>query len=147
MSEPEFEVTFAVTQKIPDERVRDLLCSALEGGSNYWYANATYHFEGMTREEFDASVYVDKSRYWPWPGYHAPFMRGCWVTIDEVNDDCTIEATHRIDRASMLKALTLMANSDKVPRRHWADFLAENEDADTGDVFLQLCCFDEIKYG
>lgn len=145
MSEPEFEVTFTVTQKIPDERVRGLLCCALEGGSNYWYANADYSMPAMKLGDLRRAA--GDGDIWPWPGYHAAFGQDGYITIDEMNDDGSVEATHRIDRESMLKALTLMATSDKVPRRHWADFLAENEDADTGDVFLQLCCFDEIKYG
>lgn len=31
--------------------------------------------------------------------------------------------------------------------RHWADVLAENDDATTGDVFLQCCLFGECIFG
>jgi hypothetical protein len=31
--------------------------------------------------------------------------------------------------------------------QHFADFLNENDDADTGDVFVQCCLLGEIRYG
>jgi hypothetical protein len=30
---------------------------------------------------------------------------------------------------------------------HWADFINENDDSSTADVFLQLCLFGEVIYG
>lgn len=30
---------------------------------------------------------------------------------------------------------------------HFADFMAENEDAETADVFVQCCIFGNIVYG
>jgi hypothetical protein len=36
--------------------------------------------------------------------------------------------------------------ADKYPR-HIADILSENDDATTGDVFLQLCLFGDVVYG
>jgi pimeloyl-ACP methyl ester carboxylesterase len=35
----------------------------------------------------------------------------------------------------------------QVAPEHWADFLTENEDAETGDVFVQLCLLGEVVYG
>jgi hypothetical protein len=40
--------------------------------------------------------------------------------------------------------LALMA--EKEPR-HFGDFMGENDDATTSDVFLQLCLFGEVVYG
>jgi hypothetical protein len=40
--------------------------------------------------------------------------------------------------------LALMA--DKYPE-HWGNFMSENDDAETGDVFFQLVCFGEVIYG
>jgi len=31
--------------------------------------------------------------------------------------------------------------------RHFADFIAENDDAETADVFLQCCLFGRIVFG
>jgi len=49
-----------------------------------------------------------------------------------------------LDLAAIRKGLQIMA--DKYPH-HFRDAMAENDDAITGDVFLQCCLFDEIVYG
>jgi len=36
--------------------------------------------------------------------------------------------------------------AEKYPR-HFHNFLEENDDAETGDVFIQCCLFGEIVYG
>ena len=50
----------------------------------------------------------------------------------------------RLDLNAIKKGLQIMA--EKYPR-HMGDFLNENDDADTGDVFLQCCLFGEAIYG
>ena len=42
------------------------------------------------------------------------------------------------------RIVALMAT--KTPR-HFANMIREAGDAETGDVFVQLACFGEIKYG
>jgi hypothetical protein len=49
-----------------------------------------------------------------------------------------------LDRVAILEGLRIMA--EKEPR-HFADFMTENDDADTGDVFLQCCLYGEVIYG
>jgi hypothetical protein len=44
----------------------------------------------------------------------------------------------------MVRGLQLMA--DKYPN-HFADFMQENDDATTSDVFLQLSVFGELIFG
>lgn len=44
----------------------------------------------------------------------------------------------------LAQGLSVMA---KIAPRHFADFLAGNEDATTGDVFLQCVTLGEVKYG
>jgi hypothetical protein len=65
---------------------------------------------------------------------------------------CTIQDEHTkgagviyvLDRAAITRGLVAM--KEKAPR-HFGDALADNDDATTGDVFLQLCLFDEVIYG
>lgn len=47
-----------------------------------------------------------------------------------------------LDKAAILRGLELLP---KYPR-HLLSILTENADGETGDVFLQLCLFGEIKY-
>lgn len=50
-----------------------------------------------------------------------------------------------LNLSSIRKGLQLMAES-KEYAHHWRDFLAENDDAITADVFLQFCLFGEVIY-
>ena len=49
-------------------------------------------------------------------------------------------------RVSNVTRNILINAINKMPAHHRKDFLEENEDAITGDVFLQIACFDEIIY-
>lgn len=53
-------------------------------------------------------------------------------------------AKHRITISDVQKGLELMR--DQYPR-HYADLVEENDDAITGDVWLQLAVFGELIYG
>jgi hypothetical protein len=51
-----------------------------------------------------------------------------------------------LDRAAIERGKELLATDERYSH-HYADVLNENDDADTGDVFLQLCLFGEVVYG
>ena len=118
-------VTVTVTHEIPVERIKDLLCNAIEGGSNYW-CNTMDRMGGITREQ--ATYRQD-----------VPFVEGGWL---DVRDDDG--GKHRLDLDAIKKGLNVFA--EKCPR-HFADFIAENDDAETGDCFLQCILFGEVIYG
>ena len=67
--------------------------------------------------------------------------------IDEDNwpyNDFPASAKHHITIEDVKKGLELMR--DQYPR-HYADLVEENDDAITGDVWLQLTVFGELIYG
>lgn len=116
-----------------DQRVIDLLNCALEGGSNYWIQSHQKNYppgKGYASYEF---AYLE-----------VPFDEG--GSISFFTGDKGIDGLEGklLNRASMEDGLRLMA--EKYPK-HWADFIGENEDADTGDVFLQLALFGEVVFG
>jgi hypothetical protein len=122
----EFEVT--TTVKFSDERIEDLLCGALEGGSNYWY--------NITGE-------VNPTNFkYPHPHLKLPMTEGCGLLIGDV-EDAEIEPK-LLNRESLAKGLKTMAEKYS---HHFKNFMEENDDADTSDVFLQCCLFGEIVYG
>lgn len=125
------EMEIKVTHQISDERVEDLLCDALEGGSNYWYViNSCNYPEGETKESLGIEF----------PHTQLP-LKGGSLTIG----DCLIDGTDKIlDREAIRKGLNVMA--DKYPS-HYADFIDGNDDALTGDVFLQCAVFGKLVYG
>jgi hypothetical protein len=53
-------------------------------------------------------------------------------------------ARHEVSREMIDLALQAFATQEP---RHFADWLAENDDAETADVFLQLCVFGKTIYG
>jgi hypothetical protein len=125
-----FEVK--TTVKVEPQMVQDLLCNAFEGGSGYWCRIKKYDFAGdITRDDME------------FPHLETPFYNGCAVIIDDVEGDPTY-SNKRLDWPAMQKGLEKMA--EKYPH-HWDNFINDNADAETGDVFLQLCIFDDITFG
>lgn len=125
-----------VTMSIPKSRIADLLCYAFEGGVGYWCRIVGYREPDEPRSIWGEDTIYRHVDY--------PLTGGavvCQVTEDETGDE---PKTMVLDQAAVERGLRLMA--EKAPR-HWADFLTENEDACTGDVFVQLALLGEIVYG
>lgn len=110
--------------EIPNERLGHQLIAAFEGGSNYWVKRTETHPpEGVKADR-----------------YEAPFFEGGYVIVV----DRETNTRYRLDLERIQKGIIAMR--DKAPR-HFANILSENDDAETGDVFLQCCLFGEIVYG
>jgi hypothetical protein len=113
---------------IPDEMISNLLCSAFEGGSNYWLRSA-----GTV--EAPSGVF-DRTT--------APLEPGGKVSIVLQEEAVTGKGVkYTLDRDAILRGIVAMR--EKAPK-HFGDALAENDDAETGDVFLQCCLFGEVVY-
>lgn len=95
----------------------NLLCSALEGGSNYWY------------------MIIDSSK----GGYMCsrPFVDGGFITITDN------ETTKKLTSSDFDKASELMKEKYI---KHYADAINGHDDATTGDIFLQLAMFGDVIY-
>lgn len=121
----EFNVT--VKFKIEDERINDLLCGALEGGSQ-WATITSYVNPNNVEVKYK---HLD-----------LPFIEGCGVMIGDIEDE-DVEPM-LLNREAMEKGLQIMA--DKYDW-HLRAFLDENDDAETSDVFLQCSLLGDIVYG
>jgi hypothetical protein len=143
------------THHITEQRTRDLLCSALEGGSNYWIERISYRYrlpEGHDLKDYDChnghvgkhlpKHLADAGEYHP-KYLVIPFIPGCSIGISVLDDDAKGHIQHTLDIACMQRGMQLMA--EKYPAR-FAEFLSENDDAETGDLFLQLSLFGELVY-
>jgi len=148
----ESDTTIEIRQKVKLARIQDLLITALEGGSNYWYENADYEFPAEYVED------INKLAQGVFRGYWAPFYCGC-LTLQVKHEGDELPRWNGqsfekviagdgmewvIKQADLIRGLQTMA--DKYPR-HMSDFMQENDDADTGDVFLQCVCFGKLIYG
>lgn len=118
------EVT--TTFSVEPSRISDLLVGAFEGGSNLWVKSARL-VQGNTSSA-------------PWYGSE-DFLYTPWCAEIGTYDDCNLLLNEKI----VLTGLQMMA--DDYPDTHWNDFVSENDDADTADVFLQLCLFGGLVYG
>ena len=126
---------------ITKSRVMDLLVTALEGGSNYWYFASDYK-EPSNESAVPNGEWHSVERC-PWGDGH--------VVI------CDREAYHEnggtdvgiktwiLNEDAMKRGLELMASEKYI--HHYSDFVQGNEDANTADIFLQLSLFGEIVYG
>lgn len=119
-----------VTLAVDSERINDLLTSALEGGSNYWYLLDTDK-SSLNGEEF-----------WGDAPMHGGHLHIELADPDEGPINNRTEWT--VDRDACERAIRIMA--EKFPR-HFTNWYNENDDAETGDVFLQLACFGDIIFG
>lgn len=125
-----------VTIKIDDEVLDNLLCSALDPG----YGGAYYWCSAKRDPEHPA----DKAKYL----HEVPLRGGSLLITDEEGD----KKTYRIDRRHMMIGLDAMSKwKVNEGAHHFSHIVAGNEggliDAETGDAFLQACCFGKLIYG
>jgi hypothetical protein len=111
---------------LDDEMIGNLLCNACEGGSNYWAESNDNNSDEVGADYF----------------HEAPLKKGGFFNIKDREDEDAPEV--RIDRKALNRGIEVMAT--KYPW-HLANVLTENDDAETGDVFLQCSAFGEIVYG
>jgi hypothetical protein len=139
-----------------DKDVADLLCSAIEGGfGREWFV--------LVDAEAECPEGLELAK--PWgdehtPAYIAvPFTSGAALVVhmakEYIGTPCNtgeaptaafaprVQATYRVTRKELAEGLRIMAA--KYPL-HFSDFINENADAVTGDVFLQCCTMGEIVF-
>jgi hypothetical protein len=133
--------TFDVTthQTITAARVSETLCCAFEGGSNYWYEIKDF----IAPKNFDNTPADDIC----FKHLSYPINEGGALLIGVKGGDKAeghAGALFRLDLDAITKGLAVLA--EKFPDR-LAEIVDENEDAETGDILLQICLFGEVVYG
>lgn len=112
------------------ETVRNLFTCAIEGGSSYWCEKIR-----PLNEDEKTSVMRDPTIY---------MTKGFYAWEEESSDDKPRKK--KVIETDIVKALELMAL--RYPDTHFKNALDDSAmDAETGDVFLQLCLFGEVVYG
>lgn len=131
---------------VADKRLRDILCNAFEGGSNYWYfIEDTVCPPGTTLEDFfEGGSRQDPENYFHYAELLPLEEGGALIIRTLENDEINGHKSRRLDRDTIAKGCAVMAEKYA---RHWSNFVTEHDDAETGDVFLQCCLFGEIVFG
>lgn len=115
---------------IPASRIADLFITAFEGGSGYWAASAAL-----------TTPNPDTLSARPWYSDASLYDRPDFKIIITNEEE---KEAYAIDRAALEKGLQIMATKYA---SHFGDFLNDNEDAITADVFLQCVALGKIVYG
>ena len=111
------------------EHIANLLVSAFEGGSNYWYMIEDHNKKEIPECEFLSEL--------------LSYEGGKILISDGEGQLDEPKWIHHVDTSKAWYTFT----HDQKYARHYANLLSENDDAETGDVFLQLCVFGEVIYG
>jgi hypothetical protein len=121
---------------IPPKRIADLMITAIEGGIAYWCSGVYLRGAWQTNAaELESPWYSDAKLY------------AGQFTIEIVEHEEHKPGAgnkHRRNQDDFAKGLALMATRYG---RHFGDFMAENEDATTADVFLQCVALNDVVYG
>ena len=120
-------LTQTQTHTISQQALRDLLCTAVEGGSTYWAG-----FMRPMADPVSGECYVSVTVYAAMEGDFATrvvtadgLMRGLQALVVAAEDTETFPAA----------------------AQHLADVLQGDADAGTADVVLQLTMFGEVMFG
>lgn len=124
-----------------EKMVRDLLVTAFEGGSNYWYRiDGKKLPPGTAMADFKQGGRMQPSGdYYHWSQLIPTIPGGQLIIRDTEGDEA-----HVLDLPAIRKGLMLM--KQKFPK-HYARALDESYDAGDADVFLQLSLFDDVIFG
>lgn len=111
--------TYHAKIEVTAQSIADMMIGAIEGGSTYWCD----HIDTANKDWSKAET------------YEKPFA----FTVTDDDDNVYV-----MDNVSTQKGLELMANDYPT---HFADMMQEQGDAETSDVFFQLCVLGELVYG
>lgn len=113
----------------------NLIVTALEGGSNYWYYLSDKAIN-IIEERTKNSEEPFSIRFWK------ALKKGAIIPINDAEDPDTKIGS--ISMTSIIRGEQLMSN--KSPR-HFADIIQDNADSITADVWFQYACLGEVIYG
>jgi len=117
----------------PEHRqlAEDLLVTALEGGSNYWYSLPDLSMVVRKHDE-PTSIAVFRTAF---------EEANKAIPVKDVNDAVDLGV---ITKTGMMAAFDLM---EKTYPRDYANLIGENWDAETADVWFQLAVMGKLVYG
>ena len=126
--------------EVPDDLVKGLLCSAFEGGSNYWIDRCEIGEVGphLKRDFYDKGRLQDPKNYWHWSQL-VPMTDGCELLVWDIDGQ-----KFSLEKSKIYQGLRLMM--ERSPS-HFAKALLNDGDAITADIFLQYSLFGEVVYG
>lgn len=120
--------------KIDNQTIEDLLITALEGGSNYWYYLPDLSMTKKYKEEGQAQALSER--------IFKAVMKGEVVPVHDAEDE--EELLGYISKKNIKRAEKLMKENSP---DHYKNALSEDWDAETADVWFQYVVLGEITFG
>jgi hypothetical protein len=129
------------------KNLRDTLCTALEGGSNFWYSIIGYDFSNpdICYSDFKADGKYQLVGDYHHPAQVIPTVDGCAMCIKDLYNDHAFGV--------WINPLALQYGFSLLPLSLAVDMASEDDDdgnpldADGADYFLQMCVYGELVYG
>ena len=136
---------------IPKEAIEEVLITAMEGGSNYWYAlngDESRCSTWLDSQIAKGNLERDKSVHYKWMD---AIFQGCpheisVYDVEELYEDDDAECIGKLSMKSIAKGIAL-ANKDYP--KHFSNHFPEydNGDGHSADVIFQLIVLGEVEYG
>ncbi len=122
------------------QRICDLFVAALEGGSNYWLRGIDYR--GAVEPEEKWFV------WWCSANVFADAAFAAEVTFDDPEgEEGNGKGKKLITHADIQRGLDLLKDADKGNPVALGRIIAEDEDANDADMFMQLVVIGDVIYG
>lgn len=134
--------SFQVLENVDPNDIVNLLCTAFDGPCVTYWANSA---DVILPEGFDVHKIPWLKDPDEWAKvrkcYIAPLVEGGAVILHDNEEE---GKTYRLDLPAIVRGIEIMSTRFK---QHWADFRNENDDAITGDVFVQCCVMGDVVFG
>lgn len=132
---------------VPVERIVNCIIGAIEGGYSPWLHSFVHDDKPRTIECYREArangegIWYSQDKFWCNGG-------SAYVSFDKEDDD-EGAGTGRmtISLEELRQGLCKMADPTNEHIHHFGDLLAENDDASTHDVFMQMVVFGKVIYG
>ncbi len=156
--------TVTIKKEITVEQIKSMLVTALETPCGSWFRVTGANFApGLTRADFQQIDGFPTGKFCDPEEYYAsdqiiPVTPGCAlrILVDRYTDNLPNEWEPNVTPAKtdghrlLLTPEKLVAGvqvmAEKYPK-HFNDWMNQNDDAITGDIFLQCCLFGEEIFG
>lgn len=119
-----------VQTDVPFQRVADVMCGAIEGGSTYWCQDF------LRQEGPDLPNFYAEAAFYESGNYS--------IKVNHDDPDGDGQKTTIIGPTEVEAGVQLMATKYG---RHFIDMMTENDDAITSDVLLQCIVLKDVVYG
>lgn len=123
-----YKINIATELTVTQEDIDDIMCTALEGGINYWCGKAKVIGDPL-------GEYA-----------HEQIARDGKLMLYDIVEDAKYELT----REDILKGIKMAAEQGYYDNYEWCDghtLDTCNVDADVADVIVQLALFEDVVYG